>query len=74
MNIAALLQATKPHPNSPLPLPLVPVYWLPTQQWYFSSPTLVPLRKRTQNTCLYRFLGEKQYGESVNEATVGREK
>lgn len=56
MNIASFLHAQKEYQDSQLPLPLAPVYELPQHRWLFSSHTLVPLRKRKENTSLFQYI------------------
>ena len=46
MNIACFLHSYKDNRDYKLPLPLAPTYSLPQHKWFFSSPSLVPLRKK----------------------------
>ena len=56
MNLAAFLHGLKELKDSTLSLPIAPVFSLPSQKWHFSSPNLVPLRKRKENTSFFKYL------------------
>jgi hypothetical protein len=56
MNIGAFLHTKRQNSQHQLPLPLAPTYILPQHQWYFSSPSLVPLRKKKENSSPLSYL------------------